>query len=122
MPLYARLAAESAGVAGVLGDFHFLHLFAKGGAVSAGFFFQVRCCVREKVVGVGGWMDLVPYLPVTPTSVVLLLASSRRFGGSGCCTLCALRHGGGLVCGEEVWLMFDGAFECEDDAEIRGGC
>lgn len=33
-----RLAAKGAGVAGVLGDFHLLHLFAEGGAVSVGFF------------------------------------------------------------------------------------
>lgn len=32
-----RLAAKGAGVAGVLGDFHLLHLFAEGGAVSVGF-------------------------------------------------------------------------------------
>lgn len=34
--LDGRLAAEGAGVAGVLGDFHLLDLFAEGGAVSVG--------------------------------------------------------------------------------------
>ena len=34
MSLHTILPAERTGVAGVLADFHFFHLFAEGGAVS----------------------------------------------------------------------------------------
>ena len=63
MPLHSRLAAERACVAGVLRDFHLLDLFAEGGAVSG-------MLLEEVVVTWVSWrVDLVPYLPVTPTSV-----------------------------------------------------
>lgn len=64
MPLHSRLAAERAHITGVLRDFHLLDLFAEGGAVSG--------MLLEEVVATwvsGGGLDLVPYLPVTPTSV-----------------------------------------------------
>ena len=70
MPLDRRFAAEGARIAGVLGDFHLLHLFAEGGAVSVGLGVLVwdglaRERERERE---GVCNDLVPYLPVTPTS------------------------------------------------------
>lgn len=74
------LSAEGADVAGVLGDFHLLHLLTQGGTVSVGSwsisdsFWSVasrssihgrsRACSR-----IGRDAYLVPYLPVIPTSV-----------------------------------------------------
>lgn len=76
------LSAESADVAGVLGDFHLLHLLTQGGTVSVRGIVRIRfvvegdrsgfVCLEEITVvwvRVGRMSYLVPYLPVMPTSV-----------------------------------------------------
>lgn len=74
------LAAEGADVAGVLGDFHLLHLLTQGGTVSVGILsiFGSYLCGRfssedhgrlSAVSRTGRRAYLVPYLPVIPTSV-----------------------------------------------------
>jgi len=99
--LDAGLAAECAGVSGVLGDFHLLHLLTEGGTISV----QIEsatihrsrtgdrkplcrnCCRgQENLIAY-----LVPYLPVTPTSVYLI-SSKYCFEIAYFLTLCALGH------------------------------
>lgn len=72
------LSAEGADVAGVLGDFHLLHLLTQGGTVSVegwsifdsfvSLLVRVFMVVRGRVRGFGRDAYLVPYLPVIPTS------------------------------------------------------
>ena len=68
MSLHTILPTKRTGIAGVLAYFHFLHLFAEGGAVSV-----FDGWLGRRWIGFGGkgeeGRDLVPYLPVTPTSV-----------------------------------------------------
>ena len=77
------LSAECADVAGVLGDFHLLHLLTQGGTVSVGILLESWSAYRSIRYGscvsieeitvvwarVGQLSYLVPYLPVMPTSV-----------------------------------------------------
>ena len=72
MSLDRRLAAKGARVAGVLADFHLLDLFAERGAVSAVPVLLDGFPVGRVWLGRGREdvdRDLVPYFPVTPTSV-----------------------------------------------------
>lgn len=69
MSLDCVLAAKCACVSGVLSDFHLLYLLAEGGTISR---------ERGQALTEGGWAverDLVPYLPVTPTSVQVMSAA-----------------------------------------------
>jgi hypothetical protein len=97
------LSAEGADVFGVLSDFHLLHLFAKGGTVSkfersaSAFWHDLQLCIslslrplmnsnvergreidfavhrRNCTRRMGLTTYLVPYLPVTPTFLVLFV-------------------------------------------------
>ena len=83
MALDGGLAAEGAGVAGVLRDFHLLHLLSEGSTISKERIDQsplspevvsngCRYCRMRWVV-----VYLVPYLPVTPTSAILISSAFR---------------------------------------------
>lgn len=82
LPLDGVLAAEGADVAGVLGDFHLLHLLTQGGTISVvkpmcqqsiQNYLIVENIVVDLKMKCSQWRVrgayLVPYLPVTPTSV-----------------------------------------------------
>ena len=76
MPLHGGLSAKCTGVLGVLCDFHLLYLLSEGGAISDSQLVSLE--LLEEASGVEGAADidrspiathLVPYFPVTPTSV-----------------------------------------------------
>lgn len=113
MSLHTILSTECTGVAGVLAYFHFLDLFAEGGAVSICFDGLGRRCglIGGKGRGRGG--DLVPYLPVTPTSMKELVDAGRRRGmweGMGEDIL-FVRF---VMAVDEVW--------CDGEKEVDGRC
>lgn len=70
--LDGNLSAEGAGVTGVLGDFHFLHLLTERSTISV-FFCQSESRYRRQKLQIVV-THLVPYLPVMPTSVIDVLA------------------------------------------------
>ena len=103
------LSAKCADVSGVLGDFHLLDLLAQRGTVSIAEC-QNMCAGsvernEERLLRFEGFTSsigtvayLVPYLPVTPTSVDTLLVAAHlwiRHENAGL-TLGALRHYGGV--------------------------
>lgn len=93
------LAAERADVAGVLGDFHLLHLLSEGGTVSVDSVSACRSlssrlqCVSfgwaRSVEGIFGIAYLVPYLPVTPTSGIVSAQRPRSLSYRAAYSLCA---------------------------------
>lgn len=112
MSFHGNLAAKSAGVSGVLGNFHFLNLFSQRGTVSGD---QNLVSVARRSIGASrsetrrdpqaGMPYLVPYLPVTPTSTSRCQHALCARKKALLLTLSSLRHRGSCIGGDELKLL-----------------